>query len=470
MQHLKTLLERFLAEADAFSEAHTSPSFHYIAYLEGDIWHLFRGRLFLASDPDAVLKPTFHSPRVRAGEFRLPNGREAVREVFEELCSGQISTPDGPLAVTHDETQRSRFIPFHEEGIAAQNRLSVLIIEPNQMAMPFAFPDVDWEFRSATPPFDSLSELSMHFTMGFPQTRGVVFELIANAVAWVDYSSPISGRMATPTVGMRADLEPEHISLGIRIQSGGRVVERYAIPGTELSWSRDGGILRGLKEISIPEGALVQCIVRYRDRAVHFAWIRDPTLSQNIRRVVFETFDQKSAVMAELLFADPGKSKSMRSSDFEQAVAWLLWYLGFSVAHLGTSPRMTDGPDVLAFTPQGRLAVIECTTGLLRAENKLANLVARVNRVKEALRSSIHVAVKPLPVIVTSRTREEIAAEVDAAEKLGVFVVAREELQEALNVRAQMQPDADGMFTEAEKYLAGRREEAAILASSDTIQ
>ncbi|WP_156938154.1 hypothetical protein [Mesorhizobium sp. WSM3626] len=453
-----------MAEADAFAEAHVSPSFHYIAYREDQTWNLFRGRLFLSSDPDVPLKPTFSTPRIRVGEFRLANGKEAVRDVFEEFCAGQINTPDGPLALSFDETQRSRFIPFHEEGIAAQNRLSVLIIEPTQMAMPFAVPDVDWELRSAEVPFDNVGELSTYFNMGFPQSRGVVFEMIANPVAWVVYASPISGKTASPTVQMSPSLDPASVSLGIRIESGGRVVERYVIPGAELSWSRDGNFLRGVKEIPIPEGALVQCIVRYRDRAVHFAWIRDQNQSQNIRRVVFETFDPQSSILADFLFADPGKSKSMRSSDFEQAVAWLLGYLGFSVAHLGNSPRMTDGPDVLAFTPQGRLAVIECTTGLLRTENKLANLVARVNRVKEALRVSIHSGVKPLPVIVTSRTREEIAAEVETAEQLGVFVVTREGLLEALNVRSPMQPDADRMFVEAEKYLAAKRETAAATA------
>lgn len=456
MQNIKDLFERFVAETAAISDAHISPSFHYIGYMSGGVWNLFRARIFLSSDPGPELRPLFTSRSLRAGEFRLPDGDSALRGVFEQLCAGILETPDGPLIVTFDDSQRSRYLPFHEEGLTAQNMLSVLMIEPSQAATPFEHPNIDWELRSADPPFDSLNELASELNLGVPQRQGTVFEIVAQPVALIDYSSPISGAEASPILRIKEGLDPNRISLGVRIQSGGRVVERYAIPGADMSWSREGTLLRGTISIKIPEGALVQCIARYRGTAVHFAWLRDQKLSQNVRRVMFEAFDSQSAILTEFLFTEPGKGRSIRSGDFEQAISWLLWYLGFSVSHLGNSPRLAEAPDIIAFTPSGRIAVVECTTGLLKAENKLANLIARTRRASATLGASAFRGTRLLPVIVTARPREEIAAELEGAERLGVVVVTREGLTEALNIRSQMQPDADRIFVEAEQYIASR--------------
>jgi hypothetical protein len=38
---------------------------------------------------------------------------------------------------------------------------------------------------------------------------------------------------------------------------------------------------------------------------------------------------------------------------------------------------MADAADLLVSTPQGHFAVVECTTGVLKAEHKLALLVTR---------------------------------------------------------------------------------------------
>lgn len=456
MQHLKELFDRFLAETADFSDAYVALKLHYVAYRRDGGWHLFRARIFLTSDDGPALRPTFESRSVRAGEFFLPEGYGGLGRVFDEFCSGVIETPEGPLTVTFDETQRSRFFPFHEEGLNSQNMLSVLMVEPSQVVTAFAHPDIDWELRSAAVPYNALNELTGELSLGPPQTDGTMFEIVARPVAFVDYSSPIGGVLASPTVRIRVPLDPEQTSLAIRIESGGRIVERYVVPGGNMTWTQEPTFLRGSVDIKIPEGALVQCIVRYRGTAVHFAWLRDQKLSQNVRRVMLEAFDPQSAILTEFLFTEPGKGKSIKAGDFEQAVAWLLWYLGFSVAHLGGSPRLSEAPDIIAYTPMGKIAVVECTTGLLKAENKLANLVARTTRAKETLGTSIYRGARPLPVIVTARPRAEILAELEAAERLGVVVVTREGLTEALNIRSQMQPDADRIFAEAEQYIASR--------------
>ena len=55
-----------------------------------------------------------------------------------------------------------------------------------------------------------------------------------------------------------------------------------------------------------------------------------------------------------------------------------------------------------------------------------------------------------LPVIVTSKAREEVKADLEQAEKLGIVVLTRESLEEALK-RTLVLPDAEALFAEGEQ-------------------
>ncbi len=55
--------------------------------------------------------------------------------------------------------------------------------------------------------------------------------------------------------------------------------------------------------------------------------------------------------------------------------------------------------------------------------------------------------------MVTSKTRRDVRAELPDAEKLGVLVVTRENLDEAI-ARTILMPDADAAYEEAEKVVA----------------
>ena len=90
------------------------------------------------------------------------------------------------------------------------------------------------------------------------------------------------------------------------------------------------------------------------------------------------------------------------ASDFETAVSWLLWALGFSVALFGTHSKTRDAFDVVATTPRGDFLVVECTLGLLRAEGKLSKLAARTANVRDSLAASNMKHLRVLPVIMTS--------------------------------------------------------------------
>jgi hypothetical protein len=174
---------------------------------------------------------------------------------------------------------------------------------------------------------------------------------------------------------------------------------------------------------------------------------------QNPRRAVYEAFDPQLQNL-QAFIVGAAQDKGLNARNLEAAVAWLLWMLGFGVAHLGATPRMQDAADLIATTPGGHFVIVECTTGLLKAENKLALLHARAQTVRRRLDASNNTAMRVLAVIVTSRTRNDVSSELEAAERLGALVIAREDLERAINIQTSAQTNADQIFINGEKQVS----------------
>lgn len=109
---------------------------------------------------------------------------------------------------------------------------------------------------------------------------------------------------------------------------------------------------------------------------------------------------------------------------------------------------------------------MECTTGLLKEGNKLAHLCERTEKVKQSLAASGHGHLRVLAIIVTSKTREEVKADLEQAQNLKVFVVTRETIDGMLK-RSLTLPDADRLYVEAEESLRSRNNFFGSLSSQN---
>jgi hypothetical protein len=183
----------------------------------------------------------------------------------------------------------------------------------------------------------------------------------------------------------------------------------------------------------------------------HYWWVTDPAATQNPRRAAYEVFDPEFSVLREFL-SRQGRGQNAR--DLEFGVAWLMWMLGFSVASLGSTGKTQDFSDVIATTPNGHFAVVECTTGQLRADNKLPLVVERATALRRNVERSNNRHLRVLPVMVTSKLRDEVRADLAHAQQLGVVVLTREDMEAALEQRTRFMPDADAIFAEAERSLS----------------
>lgn len=192
----------------------------------------------------------------------------------------------------------------------------------------------------------------------------------------------------------------------------------------------------------------MHCYAMYQNVAQTHWFISDPTTSQNPRRVIFDSFDTGLAILKGFLGRSHTRGQDAR--DLEVGIAWLFWMLGFNPVQLGSTARTQDFADLIVMTPRGHAAIVECTTGLLRADNKLPKLLARHSAVRARLDQSNNRHIKLLPIMISTLTKAELQADLEQAEKLGVGVLTREDLDQLVD-RTVITNNADELFSLAEK-------------------
>lgn len=442
-------IEQFFSTIDPWINAYSNIGLSYFAVNKDDQKYLLQARLFLNTASSSIPAIRVETTSVVAGYFNFSELGLSVRDFIEGIADGgMVTTPVGKLVFpTEDDGRMSAYFdPFHQEGVASGNRLSVLSISG---ARKYTFIDqrkFDWELKAATTPFDSLDELLSLLVLGGGRNDSANIEVVAYHVAAINFQSIVSGVEARPSVFLAKSLDSSKCQIGYRVFMHGKVVKRGAVQGGELTWTEQDQFNQGVGRVEIPQGAVLHCVASYDGFAQHQGWVADPAHSQNSRRVSLEAFDDRLEVLRDYLFEEQKPRKNSR--DFEFGVAWLMWMLGFNVNQIGGTGRSSDAPDILATSPQGNVLVVECTTGLLKAENKLANLIDRTEAVKKRLASSGNGHLKLLPVIVTAKTKDEVKADLEQAQKLGILVVTQESLNELMQQTISA-PDSEAIFARA---------------------
>jgi hypothetical protein len=396
--------------------------------------------------------------RVRAGHYPLAELKLDLRGFIERLLGGELQTPDGVLHFPAAEGghHAASYVPFHPDGLQTQRRINYLTLMGGQTG-PLRQPEIDWEIKAATSPYDGIQELANEFGLGVLTEDTINVGLIAYNVAAIDTEkSKVDGTNADVHVLLARGLPTDGVVLGYRSYVPGMNPVRSTLSGQAMQWTEETGRQRGRAAIQVVNAAVLNCTVSYAGVAQAHFWLSDPTRVQNARRAVYETFDPKLQNLQAIISG--AQSRGQDARNLEAAVAWLSWMLGFGVAHLGAIAKAQDAPDLVIATSAGNFAVVECTTGLLKAENKLALLHSRAAAVRRSLAASSNTVQRVLPVIVTSKTRSEVAADIEAAEKWGIHVITREGLEEVVALRTMLQPNAEQVYAEAERIVAAALE------------
>ena len=442
----KKHLSDFFGAIEPLKDAYRDDTFGYLAIVTPDGPVLVQGSLFLNVTAPMGLG-TFRSKRVLAGHFRLADIKLSRNDLISQLFKGSIQTPDGDLLFPpNGGFYGTKYEPYHQLGLQSQSRVNLLTVFGTELLSRIDQTPINWELRAAATPFDSLQDLLSHFGMDTLRQGVNTVEIVAFPVAVIDPLSTINGEVARIVLRVANGLLPDTASLSYRLMEHGRVTKRAQLTGTAFAWRAGGDVQLGSIEFSVPRAALLYCTAIYAGLAQQFYWVVDPTTFQNSRRAAYEAFDPGLGTLNDIVTKSQGRAASR---DFEAAVSWLFWMLGFGPAQVGGTPRTSDAADLVVFTPSGHFAVVECTTGLLKAENKLSILHDRTQAVRRNLEISNLRHVRVLPVIVTSKTLDEVRPDLDQAEKLGIYVIAREGLNDLVG-RTILPLNADVLYEQAE--------------------
>jgi hypothetical protein len=439
-------VEAFIDAIAPWGHAYSVCGLSYLAVANDTGWTLLHGRLFLSVHPLKVNAAHFRSRRIVAGHIPLTTSDKGHAELIRSLSrNGEIESPVGTLTLRKEPSgQFSAFnTPLHQVGLSAQNRLSVLVIGGGSRFGLVDQPATDWELRAAAEPYETLGELENAYSLGGYSGDSTVIEVVANQVVSIATDSHVSGTRAELTMLAASGLDLDKCRIGYRVVSNRIVVNRGSVAGNAITWTTDSSQMRGTIELDVPPAAVVECFASYSDCTQHYFWVSDPQHFQNPLRMALQAADTGLDILRDYLFEERQERREARH--FEHGVAMLTWMLGFTVAQPGATPRLSDAADIVAATPKGDMLVIECTIGLLRAENKLPKLVDRARAIRNSLDASGNGHVRVLPVIVTAREAASVQAEVPSAESVGVSVATKETLRDLLNATVGVS-DPQGLF------------------------
>jgi len=411
---------------------------------------LLFGRIILEfSKPEGNQHFCLETGDLVARKKGFPISEDTIDKIITEVSRGELSFGDELFRLKRDgEYFSSSFFPLYHPLITTGPRLPIVAVRGigrdtllhRENFRPFEH--FDWALKSADQPFDSLDELLMF--MGLPRLLQMsdmtTIELVARAPIAIMDTSRVENNEAIIICRLAEGLNPSLVKLGYKIASKG-LSTRSFIMGDKLSWKKEGFFQDGTAQVPLVDAPVIQAFASYAGLAIHQWWVTDPKKSLNMRKAAYEPYDDNLDVIRRFL-AGLGNNKS---EDFETSIALLLYLLGFSVAHMGTTKLLSEGPDILAHTPSGNLLVVECTIGLLNEGNKLAKLTRRTISIKEKLMAAGYSHLIVQPVITTALVRNSVATELEDAGKAGIAVVCKEELDSLLN-ESTIFPDPEDLL------------------------
>ena len=144
--------------------------------------------------------------------------------------------------------------------------------------------------------------------------------------------------------------------------------------------------------------------------------------------MLYNICDPGLTMLREAIEDDQSEAKAKR---FETVAARLFHLLGFNVDPLVGDSRLSEFVDAIAIDDPGEMCLaIECSIGPINSKGKLGKVIARAHEIGEAMES-----LRVLPVMATRLRRSAIgASDIEAASKDGVVVLAREDLQQLVQM------------------------------------
>jgi len=239
----------------------------------------------------------------------------------------------------------------------------------------------------------------------------------------------IEAKAATPTVGRLSVLGYS----GTRVDTM-PIANSFPLRGRK--WKTSRGAMVCNVHIPIPGAVRLTLLLRIGSHVASRAEVIGPPLRRNARLLAYGTVDVELKRLRESLF----KSDGTKSKEFERAVARLFLLAGLAVDMLADDPKLGPGADATVYDDlTSTVLVVECTTGPLNQNGKLARLKKRVADVQEAIGHPG--SLRAQAVMVSSLRADRLSAgELESAGRDNMAVLSREDLESIFQVASNSEP------------------------------
>lgn len=445
--------------------AYVCAVYSYVGVKTAEGPHLLYGRILLEPSRSGIDETlfTFETEHVVAGRFVRSTTTEDLVVLIEKAGVGKMDRFEGivSLAAEAGRPFSTYFAPIYHPFVSDGPRLPSLrvhgIAKHNLLVTGGDARQIDWEMRAADIPFDTLDELLGHCLLPPLAQSGdrTTLEIVARTPGTIGVASIITGGEAVIECRVARALDLGKVRVGYRILDKSQRIDRGSVTGDAFEWRDESDLRVASHRVLVGEASLLEAFLSYDRVPLHHWWITDPEKRLNPRDAIHQVFDQDQEVLRRMVLT-PETDKPYA---FEAAVSTLLSLLGFSVANYGRIPKLQRGPDIIAFSPLGHVAIIECTVGLLDENDKLAKLVQRTQLIKDKLAKAGYGHLELQAAIVTPLPRNEVVAHLATAGEHGICVVCKEDLERLLS-QVRLFPNAERMLQDAKRLIPGSSQQS----------
>ena len=292
----------------------------------------------------------------------------------------------------------------------------------------------DNSLRCATPPFDGLADLCSWLNLTDRRQNSNTTSINLRILPPVDIvfeSSSIHDNNLNLALTAHPKFDISKIGLATREFPGNGIQSRKQ-SSKLISWKRiKNGLRPGVLGMKLSNADSVLAMLTVGGRTIRRQWFTDSSKAINARYVATQLFDKDLKQLRQVLLAP---SDSVR---FEQGISSLLYLLGFSNA----IQVETQAPDILVTSPNGKVAIVECTIRIADFQTKLGKLVDRRNALMALLNATGH-NLHVDAFLVCGLPKSQIAIENRQLASHKITLLSKEDISNAfLHLRIPSNPD-----------------------------
>lgn len=425
-----TDFDEFSALAGTFAQFYQTIETTYVSVRQCDTWHLLYSReLFHLDEPLDVPTVLIDTPSIRAGQFRTKIEEGDASGIMERVLAerGKITVGQWSVSLSNAAALQERFDRMYPARAPGQMRLPTYVMESGAVDLRNSKESLSLELLACNTPYESLEEMCNELRIPIAPgelTQLTHAEIILGNLFRFDDTSELKDGLLNLTIVAPRKVKQEHLKVSAKVFYNPNLpLRRFVIPPRSFSWTERDGKTYNECTYKMPEGHLALAIVSYKGEFCHKWWLRDQSKSTSQRYQIHRLLDVDNRI--ELKFFDS-------KNDFEDRVALLLSLMNLTILPYGGIPELQDAPDILAYSINNDLYVVECTTGDIDQKGKLQRLCDRTRNIAaRAQQSSVEIA-NLIPVVFTSLPRTDITPYLAKLEALKISAFCREDIEQVI--------------------------------------